>query len=119
MNYFKPINKFAMILCFLLYLTCYLRFMGQLFLCGIQIISALFLTIEIFSKPTGKFINKITVYWILTSINLIIVVTFFKSVLENDFLQFPFITLFPNLIAIYFWRLLNQFIDYETKTKLS
>lgn len=103
----KSINKLAIIICFLFYLTCYLRFAGQAFLLLIQSISAIFLTIEIFPKPNNYKIKKqIKTYWAVTVLNAIILFSFFNYIMWNDFLQVVFVTIIPNITAIYFYRIL-------------
>ncbi|KRB57199.1 hypothetical protein ASD98_02635 [Flavobacterium sp. Root186] len=103
----KSMNKFALIICFLFYLTCYLRFAGQAFLLIVQLISAIFLSIEIFSKPNNyKIKNQIKTYWTVTILNAIILFSFFNFIMWNDFLQVVFVTLIPNITAIYFYRIL-------------
>lgn len=113
MKSLKPFYRFALIICFLFYLTCYLRFIGQAFLTLVQVISAIFLTIEIYSKSINQFKKSIVLFWIMLGINALIVTCFYTPIMWNDFLQFPFISIFPNLIAIYFWYLLKDFIEYD------
>ncbi len=110
----KQIIFFAFIICFLLYLTCYFRFAGQAILSVIQIISAIFLTFEVFSQQGLLEIKKqVKTYWISTILNIGILFCFFSLIIWNDFLQIVFVTLIPNITAIYFFRIL---IKYE-KTK--
>jgi hypothetical protein len=105
----KTINKFAFAICFLFYLTCYLRFVGQAFLLIVQVISAFFLTVEIFSKPDNyKIKNQIKKYWTVTILNAIILLSFFSFIMWNDFLQVVFVTLIPNITAIYFFQILTK-----------
>lgn len=56
-------------------------------------------------------------YWTMTLINIFIVVFFYSSVIRNDCLQIPFISIFPNFAALYFWQLLNKIIDHEIKNQ--
>jgi hypothetical protein len=114
MRAIKSMNQLAFLICFLFYLTCYLRFIGQSFLAIVQIISAIFITIEIYSKSINPFKKRILLFWKMAGINIIIVTCFYTYIMNNDFLQFPFISIFPNLIALYFWNLLNNFIDITT-----
>ena len=110
----KSFNKFALIICFLFYLTCYLRFAGQAFLLIVQLISAIFLTVEIFSKPNNyKIKNQIKTYWIVTILNSVILLQFFSFIMWNDFLQVVFVTLIPNITAIYFYRILIKCENLE------
>lgn len=113
MKYFKSLNNLAIIVCILFYLTCYLRFIGQGFLCFVQMITAIFLTFEIFSKKIVTFKKNIKIYWLISLSNLALLIAFFHFIMWNDFLQFIFVTLLPNIMAIYFFRLLNKFIEYE------
>lgn len=106
------INKFALIVCFLFYMTCYLRFIGQAFLCTVQIITALIITFEIFSNQV-KFKKSIKIYWLATITNSILLFSFFQSIMSNDFFQILFVTLIPNITAIYFFKLLIKILDYE------
>lgn len=107
------LNRFAIIICFLFYLTCYLRFAGQLFLCGIQIISAITISIIIFQKSFYSFKNSLLIYWISTIINILILFLFFRTIMWNDFLQVLFVTIIPNITAIYFFRLVIKIENYE------
>ncbi|PIF31495.1 hypothetical protein CLU81_1985 [Flavobacterium sp. 9] len=110
MKTIKKLNNFALILCFLFYLTCYLRFVGQAFLTIIQILTAIFLTVKIFSKPNNLSIkNQIKTYWIITILNAIILFSFFHTIMWNDFLQVAFVTIIPNLTAIYFYKILLKY----------
>lgn len=113
MKSLKQLNKIAIIICFLFYLTCYLRFIGQGYLCLVQIITAVILTPKIYATQIGEFKKRINTYWLVTAANLIILGLFFEVIMWNDFLQFPFVSIFPNIMAIYFYRLLTEFIDYE------
>lgn len=112
MKLLLSINKFALIICFLFYLTCYLRFIGQAFLCTVQIITALFITVEIFSKQL-KFKKDIKLYWLVTIANATLLFSFFHSIMSNDFFQILFVSLIPNITAIYFFKLLIKTVDYE------
>jgi len=109
----KTINKFAIIICIIFYLTCYLRFAGQAFLCLFQIISAVFLTIQIFSKHINHFKKEIKIYWLVTIANALLLISFFHFIMWNDFLQVLFVTIIPNSTAIYFFRILIKITDYE------
>jgi hypothetical protein len=110
----KQINIYAFVICFLLYLTCYFRFAGQAILTATQLISAIILSITIFSKSKNSLIKKeLKNYWLITITNMIVLFWFFSFIMWNDFLQVVFVTLIPNLTAIYFFRIL---IKYE-KTK--
>lgn len=109
----KTINKFAIIICIIFYLTCYLRFAGQALLCIVQIISAVFLTIEIFSKEINLLKNKIKIYWMVTIANALLLISFFHFIMWNDFLQVLFVTIIPNIAAIYFFKILIKTTDYE------
>lgn len=103
----KQFNFFACIICFLLYLTCYFRFIGQSFLTATNIISAIFLSIQIFSKPNNSDIkNDLKRYWLITILNLTILFSFFQMIMWNDFLQVFFVTIIPNITAIYFIKIL-------------
>jgi hypothetical protein len=113
MKSLKKLNKIAIIICFLFYLTCYLRFIGQGFLCLVQIVTAVVLTPKIYATQIDEFKKRIKTYWLVTAGNLIILGLFFEVIMWNDFLQFPFVSIFPNIMAIYFYRLLTEFIDYE------
>jgi len=107
MTTLKQINNFALISCFLLYLTCYLRFVGQSFLPIVQILTAIYLTYNFFSKSNNhKIKNQIKTYWVVTAVNAIILFSFFNFIMWNDFLQIVFVTLIPNITAIYFYRIL-------------
>ncbi|TDP00996.1 hypothetical protein EV145_105378 [Flavobacterium sp. 245] len=108
----RQINIFALVICFLLYLTCYFRFAGQALLTITQIISGIFVTIEIFSKPKNyKIKSQIKTYWIVTILNIIVLFSFFNFIMWNDFLQVTFVTLIPNITAIYFYRILIKYED--------
>lgn len=117
MKRIKAFNQFAILLCFLLYLTCYLRFIGQAFLGIVQIISAIIVTIDVYSQSINACKQKIKIFWIATLINLAVIVAFFETILNNDFLQFPFISILPNLLAFYFMGILNQLIENENAVK--
>lgn len=117
MKRIKAFNQFAILLCFLLYLTCYLRFIGQAFLGIVQIISAIFITIDVYSQSINACKQKIKIFWIATLLNLAIIATFFETILNNDFLQFPFISILPNLLAFYFMGILNQLVENENAVK--
>ena len=111
MKTIKKLNNFALIICFLFYLTCYLRFAGQIFLTVIQVITAIYLTIKIFSKINDDIIkNQIKTYWITIISNAAILFSFFHDIMWNDTLQIVFVTLIPNVTAIYFFIIL---IKYE------
>lgn len=120
MKTIKKINNFALIICFLFYLTCYLRFAGQLFLAIIQILTAIFITIKIFSKPNNLSLkNKIKTYWIITIVNAVILFSFFHMIMWNDFLQVVFVTIIPNVTAIYFYKILLKYENLRfTKIKI-
>jgi hypothetical protein len=112
----KQINIYAFVICFLLYLTCYFRFAGQAILTTTQLISAIILSIEIFSKPKNRTIkNELKIYWSITVINIVILFWFFSFIMWNDFLQVFFVTITPNLTAIYFFRIL---IKYKKQASL-
>lgn len=98
-------------------MTCYLRFTGQLFLCSVQIITALFITFEIFSKQQQKFKKDIKVYWLVIIANALLFFSFFHDIMRNDFLQILFVTLIPNVTAFYFFKLLIKTVDYENPRK--
>ncbi|MGX7667989.1 hypothetical protein [Flavobacterium pedocola] len=117
MRRLKAFIKFAMLFCFLLYLTCYLRFIGQVFLELAVLISALSITLDVYTKPITIYRKELKIFWITTILNLAIVSVFFETVLNNDILQFPFITFFPNVCALYFLRILNKLIRYEEAVK--
>jgi hypothetical protein len=103
----KQFNIFACIVCILLYLTCYFRFVGQSFLSITNVISAIFLTIQIFSKPKNEIIKKdITKYWVITILNFTLLFSFFNVIMWNDFLQIVFVSIIPNITAIYFIKIL-------------
>ena len=111
MKTIKKLNNFALIICFLFYLTCYLRFAGQIFLAVIQAITAIYLTIKIFSKINDDIIkNQIKIYWMIIISNAVILFSFFNKIMWNDALQIVFVTIIPNVTAIYFFRIL---IKYE------
>jgi len=109
----KAFNKFAIIICIIFYLTCYLRFVGQAFLCMVQMITAVFLTIEIFSKNLNQFKKEIKIYWLVAIANAIIFISFFHFIMWNDLLQVLFVTIVPNITAIYFFRILTKTNDHE------
>ncbi len=113
MKMLLSINKFAILICFLFYLTCYLRFIGQAFLCTIQIISALFITIEIFSKQINELKKSIAIYWLVTIVNATVLYSFFYFIMQNDFFQILLVSVIPNITAICFFKLLIKTIDYE------
>jgi hypothetical protein len=104
----KQFNIFACIVCFLLYLTCYFRFIGQSFLTITNMISAIFLTIQIFSKlnNNNNIQKDIKRYWLITILNLAILFSFFQIIMWNAFLQVVFVTIIPNITAIYFIKIL-------------
>ncbi|KFF05321.1 hypothetical protein B0A68_07010 [Flavobacterium reichenbachii] len=107
----KRINIYAFTICFLLYLTCYFRFAGQAILTVTQLISAIILSTTIFSKPKNSLIKKeLKNYCLITITNMIILFWFFSFIMWNDFLQVLFVTIIPNLTAVYFFRIL---IKYE------
>lgn len=110
MKTIKKLNNFALIICFLFYLTCYLRFTGQIFLTVIQILTAIYLTIKIFSKTNRESIKKqIITYWTIIVFNATILFSFFSFIMWNDFLQIVFVTLIPNITAIYFYRIVLKY----------
>jgi hypothetical protein len=80
-------------------------------------VSAIFLTIDIYSKAMNQFKKQIMLFWKMAVINMAVVFFFYTPVMNNDYLQFPFVSIFPNIIALYFWGLLNKIIDYETTKK--
>lgn len=111
MKTIKKLNNFALIICFLFYLTCYLRFVGQTFITVVQAITAIYLTIKIFSKINDDIIkNQIKTYWMIIISNAVILFSFFHEIMWNDTLQIVFITIIPNVTTIYFFRIL---IKYE------
>ena len=112
----KQFNLFACVICLLLYLTCYFRFIGQSFLTATNVLSAIFLTIEIFSKPNNEIIKKdIKKYWLITILNLAVLFLFFQIIMWNDFLQVVFVTIIPNVTAFYFIKILIKQENINTQ----
>lgn len=105
----KQINIIAFIVCILLYLTCYLRFAGQALLTIVQVFSAFAVTIQVFTKQNMEDIKKrIRNYWLIIILNAIVLFSFFENIMWNDFLQILFVTIIPNITAIYFIKTLTK-----------
>jgi hypothetical protein len=118
MKTIKKLNNFALIFCFLFYLTCYLRFVGQIFLTVVQVLTAIYLTIKIFSKINNDIIkNPIKTYWIIILFNAAILFSFFHRIMWDDTLQIVFITIIPNITAIYFFRILIKYENLQFSDK--
>lgn len=112
MKTIKKNIQIAATLCFLLYITCYLRFIGQAFLEIITIFSAITLTYSDYLKPLDH-IKKLRVFWIIKFIHITLFIAFYKTIMWNDFLQISIVTIVPNLMVIYLIHILNRFIHYE------
>ncbi len=95
----------AILICFLLYLTCYGRFFGQLYLTLIQLITAFSLTITIYKGNIQNLKSKIKLFWTIIIPNIILVFSL-KIILHTDPLQFIFITLLPNIMTFYLYGIL-------------
>ena len=113
----KAFNKFAFLICLLGYMSCYLRFEGQIFLLVVQFISAVRITPYIFKSNDNYLINCLVSYWVITTINFVVLYAFFQFIMWNDFLQIPIVSIIPNLTAIYFYKLLTKTIDHENARK--
>jgi hypothetical protein len=114
MKTIKKLNNFALIICFLFYLTCYLRFAGQIFLTVVQILTAIYLSIKIFSKINNDILKgQIKIYWMTIIFNAAILFSFFHKIMWNDFLQIVFVTIIPNITAIYFFRILLKYENLQ------
>ena len=101
----KKTYQFGMILCFLLYLTCYGRFLGQAIITIIQVFAAILLTITIHKENIQNLKSKIKLYWSVLIPNIILVFSL-KIILHSDPLQFIFMTLLPNIMTFYLYGIL-------------
>jgi len=105
------LNKIAFIITLLLYMTIVYGMFSQMFLGGIQVISAaiLFLSWSKFSKKTKE---HLSIYWVLSSIYGICWLFEWKSFDETFIIIFGIMVL-PMAIAAYFLYILNSIKDIK------
>lgn len=110
MKIIRKINKFALIVTLILYLTYFLGLIAQVLLGAIQIIIAIIISIKFFKICTYARV-RLCFYWIF------VVFEFLTIYLEqnhfetsNDFYEILIYVIFPMSIAIYFTLILNKII---------
>lgn len=114
MKNIQKINKIALIITLLLYLTYFFGLMAQVVLGVIQVIFALIITIKFFTN--SKYARKnFSLYWSFVLIEfLLIYLGLICRKISNDFPQILIFSVFPISIAIYFTIILNKINnDYE------
>jgi hypothetical protein len=110
MKTIKKINKIALIVTFVLYLTYFLGLLSQIFLGFIQLTFSLFLAIKYFTK--SRYARRhLLLYWCLVFIEFSVIILFVNNgKTSNDFHQILIFSIFPIIIALYFTTVLNKLV---------
>ncbi|MDQ6471962.1 hypothetical protein RB619_15025 [Flavobacterium sp. LHD-80] len=121
MKTLKKINKIALLTTLVLFLTVYLGMLAQIPLGIIQVISAIYLTIETYHK--SDYAKKhLSIYWIVAISELVLF--FIKNYyfpITNDAIEWSLMVFFPMSIAIYFYMIMRKIVaefEYGSETNI-
>lgn len=115
------LNKFAILVATLGFLSCYGRFHGYLFLIIIQIIIAVFITISIKSISNNKIQNRVLFFlrFLACYIVLLFIIYInrknFAAYLMNDLFTGILIEFIPIYLSFHFTRTLRMLVDKKEK----
>lgn len=110
MKTLKRINKVALIITLILYLTYYLGLLSQILLGAIQVVIAIFITIKFFTNSTYAR-KHLSFYWTFVMLEFLAIYLeqyYWKT--SNDFYEILIYVISPMSIALYFTLILNKII---------